>query len=155
MLRRDFLKMLAMAAVMPAMPAVAQQFAPAAPVVHPYQKYIDALALYDKAVETLHAKAGIEVLAPQANELFVFMMDNFTPPEYTAEERQLVKDFLDVRSQSSVHERLRSVPPNFAEKVWPIAVTKALLSEHRMPLNAKTMPGFDLFVERYKEIIIS
>jgi hypothetical protein len=150
MLRRDFLKALAAAALMPSMVAVAAQSPIAIPTSNPHQKYIDALALYDGVIA-----ADQHNFNNKANELFVFLLSNFPSPEMNKATKLQFVTFLNVPpGGESIDKKLRSLPPEIAEILWPVAAIKSLIAEHKLPVMHSRSRAIMAFVDRYKQIIM-
>lgn len=173
MLRRNFLKALAAAVLMPSMVVNAT---PAPIAINPHQKYIDALALYDVAVAVntqYRANLVAHPLNPDqvevsdalvqehGNTFLAFLMANFQKPpargepefEYEREQVMLILD-MNHTTNKPCAALLRNVPPKVAEVAWVIAAVKSLLSEQRMYLIPPKCPAFAEFVAQYREIII-
>jgi len=152
MQRRNFLKALALA-------AGATALIHAGPVVaapHPHQKFIDALALFDNTIAVNKASKEVNDISFAMNELFAFMMANFAKPTPGDQEfTKQVLHLLETQSPESMDSRLRHVPPQIAEMIWPVAAAKALLSEHKTRVDARIMPAFSVFIKHYKEFIIA
>lgn len=168
MLRRNFLKALALAAVAPTLAVHAETIIP---VVNPHQKYIDALVLFDKAIEinksftwagrgteqyTDQHREHVKLVSEHMNELFAFLMANFVKPNPgDMVFQKQVRELLETQMPESLDSRLRSLPPKVAEMMWPVAVAKSLLSEHKVRVAVPHMPAFGEFVEHYKQFIIA
>jgi hypothetical protein len=159
MLRREFLQALAMAAIVPTIAMVAtpaHAVAEVLPVVvvNPNQKFIDALALYDRVIAAHQAKAGHYVVHKRVDDMLEYVLANFEKPVLNATNLAVVADILDDRTRAS-SARLREVEPYLSEVAWPVAAMKSFLSEYRIPLSPKTSKRFADYVDQYKEIIIS
>ena len=153
MQRRKFLKALALAAVAPTLMATAEPVAAA--IVIPNQKFIDALALFDKAITAIKSSNDVKFVSAEMNNLYAFLMENFTKPvPGDTVFRQQVVELLEIESEESLDSRLRYVPPKLAEMIWPVAAAKSLLSEHRANVAVTHMPAFSEFVAHYKWFII-
>ncbi len=159
MLRREFLQALAMAAIVPTIAMVATPAHAVAEVlpavaVNPNQKFIDALALYDRVIASHQAKAGHYIVHKRVDDMMEYVLANFEKPVINTENLKVVADLLNDRTSAS-SARLREVEPYLAEVAWPVAAMKSFLSEYRIPLSPKASKGFADFIDQYKEIIIT
>jgi hypothetical protein len=151
MLRRDFLKALAMAAVAPTLMAQSGQ---AMAAVNPHQKYIDALVLFDNVIASkVHDDPAVST--PEMEKLFSFLMANFAKPstDDTVFADQ-VKELLNGPPKKSLDSSLRHIPPKVAEIMWPVVAAKALLSEHKVRFTVRGLPSFIEFSDRYRYFIV-
>ncbi len=85
MLRREFLQALAMAAIVPTIAMVATPAHAVAEVlpavaVNPNQKFIDALALYDRVIASHQAKAGHYIVHKRVDDMMEYVLANFEKP---------------------------------------------------------------------------
>lgn len=155
MLRRDFLKALAFVAAAAAVPSMATPVIQ--PVINPHQKYIDALALFDAVVLAKANNADATEMNKHCCTVMSFVMDNFARPvddEETVEQIKHLLNTTSIGSAAQCKEQIRKVPPDLAEAIWPIALTKALLADERITMNPKMNPAFAEFIEVYKPLII-
>jgi hypothetical protein len=153
MLRRNFLKALALAAVAPALVVHTD---PVTAAVNPHQKYIDALELFDNAIAANKSSNDVKVVSAEMDKLYAFLMANFPKPTPGDQNfRKQVRELLEVRSAESLDSRLRHVPPQIAEMMWPVAVCKSLLNEHKVRVAGEYMPAFHEFINDYKWFIIA
>jgi len=88
----------------------------------------------------------------EADDVLRFAMDNFTGPQ-DDEATWQVDDLFARRLQPDTMtvEGLQKL----LDVVIPVAIAKHMLSKERVLLNTMKMTQFDLFAQRYKEIILS
>lgn len=155
MLRRDFLKALAVVAASAAVPSFA------APV-NPHQKYIDALALFDNVVEYGQQAKAIspsffgpqwDGLSEKIDVLYGHINQHFMAPDYSQELMDAAAAVLK-RSPREDADKLRSMPPQYAEMLWPFIATRLLLAYHKLPANPKASPEFGKHIAAYKHAIL-
>ena len=139
--RRGFLGgMLALAAVAAA-PTMS-----AAEVKRVPNKYREALRLYDACVPVAGNSKEVN---KRYNLLLTYLHDNFTPPEANAATVQATRKVLQEFNSLDV----RGIPPNVADEVYPIALTKMALTQDRMALDPDLLTQFDEFHKRYGRLI--
>jgi hypothetical protein len=172
--RREFLFGVAAVAVVAAVPgiSIAQ-----VEVVDEFAKYRESLRLMDLALE-LKGKFPLEPYefpghrgmaakqdTPQMNifhsrtdTLLAYMHANFPVPAKTTEEKEMVVKILYWSSSEnlkSYEEALRSLPPEFAEIIFPVAVVRFILRDQNMPLNHRRLKEFKPFCDRYMDHILN
>lgn len=158
--RRSFLKVMVMMAAATVMPGVA-----VASTVNQNQKYIDGLALFNAMVACRNEDKtwDHERLQVKANEFFDWMAATFEHPGRDPEVTKKVQEYLyrylngstKCTSHNNCYNDINQVPPEIADIVWPVAATKSLLAEFRVPVSPNKYPGFMEFVNRYKPHIVS
>jgi hypothetical protein len=102
--------------------------------------------------------------------LFSYIYDNFFLPETAMkdgewpsgvslhEEVKLVTPIIDGTYSSpseTLEEAIRKIPPVIAEVVWPVAIARLLLRDHRMPFNHRMSDTFTEFHHRYGPMILT
>lgn len=146
-------------------------------LINPHQKYIDALALFDKCVEInrqlplieLHSKfdgknyMGKDIstdLHSAVDSLFEYLHTNFAIPENTAEDCLACSHVLgrfkinnEYLPMASI-EDFRKIPPTVIETVWPIAAMRFILRDYGMNINHRKLTQFKTFHERYGRLVI-
>lgn len=162
--RRQFMQAFGAAAASMAVPsAIASVF------VDPYAKYRTALEMYDKV---LVVRTDAKTATAEFDKLMTFVRENFAAPieneQTLAETKAAMTGFEDLtqrpiytnyeeyqtRRYAEYIKRVKSVPPQISESIWPIALLKLALKYDRLPLDPSMLTEFAWFHNTYGNFII-
>lgn len=154
--RRFFLQALAVSLTSSAIsaPAIASvEGRGGVPAAHPYQKYLDALVIFDSCV-MWNEKNQLDVLNKSVDRLLAHFREKFQIPAAGDEEAMiLTKDLLSDEGHTKYAD-FRSIPPVIGEKVWPILIMKVMLRDYRLRINLMKLKEFKWFHETYGSFIL-
>ena len=113
---------------------------------------------YDAAGERLPYNInipGTKELSTLFNEMLVYVHATFEPPVINAENIAQCKAFLDTRHENAGRYLLEGTPPALADAIWPVGLVKMALRDYQLFISYRDVPEFNVFVDRYKSLIMT
>ena len=125
-----------------------------------YEKYVTAIKFADRLIEVGKEPARLEELHTLFDEALTFLGDNFESPTRDKTLITEAKNVLfpgrekDGSWKNNSEELLKYIPPTISDAVWPIAFTRLLLKEYKLPIEPSKLKRFDWFHKTYGWLVV-
>ena len=93
--------------------------------------------------------------APDLNDLFGYLLDNFErPTSENFDENKIIAKQIYRTNGVNKWDVFREVPPVIPSAIIPVAVLASLLSNHDVELNIPKIPNYKKIVQHYGALVI-